>query len=501
MGPKAKGKGKKKVPSQPPQQPAPTNQSASASASAVATPAQGRPPPRDRNSTESGHLPSRESVRLAGLSNVDLLDEEMDLVAKQIEDGEQLQKDLADQHKAAADSLQRKRERLRRLLAVADGAAPSDASADAPARDATDATPAQPAPSRSPAEIEDIRRLSDDATVRQNRARRLESILAMSLPDDLQPFGAQADGPRSAAPDPASRKKPKTTQAAPLSSTAAMSTSASMHDDVFVTGRSLALPSPAAIENIAATYVSERLTFADTRPEYDSPRCVPGSEAAAHALVSNLRVALLNPHPTPGSISWILRHLAAAAPSQIPGINGTLVGHLLHSQAMAADVAFARADALGERVDRQQLNEMLSRSTIDFLTKDGSDPSVFLRHCIRKLQDKQNERSVKLTFLAATAAVPPVQPQPYPVQHTPPGLGFQSAPAPIPPMIGLPDQTYNQRLRRWIRYPRDAMGMVMMSACMLCGQGSLPGSVGHRADQCQATSAQRDQWIQQKIPL
>ena len=90
MGPKRKGGGKKNVPSQ---QPAPTNQSASASASAVATPAQGRPPPRDRDSTGSDRLPSppRESVRLAGLSNTELLDDEMDVVAKQIEDGEKLQ--------------------------------------------------------------------------------------------------------------------------------------------------------------------------------------------------------------------------------------------------------------------------------------------------------------------------------------------------------------------------------------------------------------------------
>ena len=491
------------MPEQQRQQPAPTNQSASASASAVATPAQGRPPPRDRDSTGSDRLPSppRESVRLAGLSNTELLDDEMDVVAKQIEDGEKLQQDLADQHRAAATSLLRDRERLRRLLAVADGAAPSDASADAPARDATGATPAQPAPSRTPAEIEDIRRLSDDATARKVRAQRLEAILAMSLPDDSLPPGAQADGPRSAAADPASRKKPRAAHTASLSSAAAMSNSASMHDDVMVTGRSLALPSQATIETIAADYLSKFLNFADTRPEYDSPPCAPGSEAAAHALVTYLRAALMNPHPTPGTISWILRHGAAAAPSQIPGINGSLVGHLLHSQAMAADAAFLRVDALGERVDRQQLNEMLSRSTIEFLTKDGTDPSVFLRHCIRKLQDKQNERSVKLTFLAGAAASPPVQLQPHAAQSLPPGLGFLPTPAPIPPMVGLPDQTYNQRLRRWIRYPRDAMGMVMMSACMLCGQGSLPGSVGHRADQCQATAAQRDQWIQQKIPL
>jgi hypothetical protein len=68
-------------------------------------------------------------------------------------------------------------------------------------------------------------------------------------------------------------------------------------------------------------------------------------------------------------------------------------------------------------------------------------------------------------------------------------------------MIGLPDQTYSQRLRRWIRYPRDAVHNVIMSACMLCGKGSVPGSIGHRSDQCQAQPAERDQWIRQKIAV
>ena len=69
-------------------------------------------------------------------------------------------------------------------------------------------------------------------------------------------------------------------------------------------------------------------------------------------------------------------------------------------------------------------------------------------------------------------------------------------------MVGLPGQSPSERLRRWIRYPRDATtGAVMMHACMLCGKGSLPSSVGHRADHYQATSQEQVQWTQSMIPV
>ena len=423
----------------------------------------------------------------------------MDEVAKRIEQGEKTWKDLEDRQTRARAAIRSDQERLRRLLAVLDGAALIDPLATAPAHVAPDPAPATDAPTRSPAEVNDVRLLADAATVRNEREKRLNSLLSMHLPDDPQ-RPARTDAPRSAAV-PAGSKRQKAVHEGAQSSAMAMINSAGAHDEVYITGRSMGLPTPAVIEDTAASYLSKYLSFADSRPEYEYVPCAPGSEPSANALVANLRVALQSSHPTPATIAWILRHCAAAAPSLVPGINGSLVGHLLHSWAMEADVALTRTAALGDRVDLLHLNEMLSRTTIDHLARFGTDPSAFIRDSIRKLQDKQNERSVKLSFLAAaTAAVPPVQLQPPPAQHPPPGFSFQSSPAPVPPMVGLPDQTYSQRLRRWIRYPRDA-NMVIMSACMLCGQGSLPGSVGHRSDQCQATAAQRDQWVQQKIPV
>jgi hypothetical protein len=505
MPPKGKGGkgGKKKQPAKKSQQTAPTNQSASAGTAAV-TSAPLRQPPRDRSSSESDRPPSppRGSVLAGSDTSAELLDREMDEVGQQIEQGEKTRKELEERYLAATASLRSDKERLRRLLAVSDGTASIDTLAATPARGLPGDAPAHSAPTRSLAEVDDIRRQADGDAVRKQRDRRLASLLAMPLPDVGQQ-SVRTDVPRPVDADPPSRKKPKAAHGGDQSSTTAWIDAAGIHDDVFVTGRSHALPTQAAIEELAANFISKYLSFADTRPEYDRVPCEPGSEASASALVANLRIALHSSHPTAATIAWILRHCAAAAPSQIPGINGSLVGHLLHSWAMSADVALTRTAALGDRVDHLQLNEMLSRSTIDHLARVGTDPSVFIRHSIRKLQDKQNERSVKQSFLSAAAAtaVPPVLPQPPTAQHPPPGLGFQSSPAPVPPMVGLPDQTYSQRLRRWIRYPRDALHMVIMSACMLCGQGSLPGSVGHRSDQCQATAAQRDQWVQQKIPV
>ncbi len=157
-----------------------------------------------------------------------------------------------------------------------------------------------------------------------------------------------------------------------------------------------------------------------------------------------------------------------------------LVGHLLHTRASATDVAFSRVAALGDRVDHQTASviEMISRQCAEHMADVGTDTSVFVRQCIRTLHVDQNKRTVNQALsssAAAAAAASHAQPQSHIVPPPRPrGLGFQLGPAPVPPMIqvGLPDQTYSQRLRRWVRYPRDAAAVhhVIMSACMLCGK-------------------------------
>ena len=79
-----------------------------------------------------------------------------------------------------------------------------------------------------------------------------------------------------------------------------------LDDDVEFTGRSHALPSPPKVQSLATAYVS---------PEYDAMPAVPGAQAAANALIANLRVALQNHRPAPSTVAWIILQLAAAAPS------------------------------------------------------------------------------------------------------------------------------------------------------------------------------------------
>jgi hypothetical protein len=426
----------------------------------------------------------------------------MDRLAVEIEEAETMQKDLAERHEASVASARKKRERLQLLLdaspVVAQGVTLTGTRApdqSAPAR-----TPASAESTRTPDEVEAIRRSMDAAAVYKERQKRLNQALHMPVP---------ADPPSNVTTvEPPSRKRsrpphhPWETPTNPASYWSSSVTGA-FDNDVEFTGRSQALPSPAELQLLAASYVQSHVSFAEISPEYDAMPAVPGAQAAANALIQNLRVALQNPRPAPSTIAWIIRHLAAAAPSLILGISGSLVGHLLHTWASAADVAFSGVVALGDRVDHTTVLGMVSRQCIEHLAAAGTDPSFFVRQRIRSLLVDQDKRSVKLAFTssaAATANASHAQPQSHPVPP-PPGLNFHSTPAPVPPMIGLPDQTYSQRLRRWIRYPRDAVHNVIMSACMLCGKGSVPGSIGHRSDQCQAQPAERDQWIQQKIAV
>jgi hypothetical protein len=506
MPPKRKGGQEKQADGQS-QQTALTNQPAP-----VITPAQGRQAPRDRSapSEDAGlHSPPGTASLLAGsASSAEILDDEMDELADVIEAAEKTQKHLAEQHEASVAAARKARDRLRLLLGgssvVAHGGTLTDARA--PAQSALTRTPASAESTRSPGEVDDVRLLVDSIAVDKERAKRLSQVLSMSLPT-VHP-------PNETAADPASRKRFRAPQIVvhpwelPTNTASDWTMESAppgpFENEVSITGRSQALPSQGAVDTLAASYVKHHVFFADSSPEYASMPAVHGAQAAADALIANLRVALQNPQPTPGTIAWITRHLAAAAPSLIVGISGSLVGHLLHTRASATDLAFSRVAALGDRVDQLTVLEMISRQCTQHMADAGTDTSVFVRQCIRTLLVDQNKRTVKQAFTSsatAAAAASHAQPQSYLVPPPPPGLGYQSSPAPIPPMIGLPDQTYSQRLRRWIRYPRDSVHNVIMSACMLCGKGSVPGSIGHRSDQCQAQPAERDQWVQQKIAV
>ena len=384
MAPKRKGGNNTQANKQSPQT-APTNPSAPANS--VITPAQGRPAPRDRSApSDDASLqlsPNTMNMVAGSASSAELLDAEMDRLAVEIEAAERTQKELAEQHEASVASARTKRERLQLLLdapVVAQGVTLTGTRA--PVQSAPARTPAIAESTQSLDEVEAIRRSMDAAAVYKERQKRLNQALHMPVP---------ADPPSNVTTvEPPSRKRsrpphhPWETPTNPASYWSSSVTGA-FDNDVEFTGRSQALPSPAELQSLAASYVQSHVSFAEISPEYDAMPAVPGAQAAASALIQNLRVALQNPRPAPSTIAWIIRHLAAAAPSLIVGISGSLVGHLLHTWASAADVAFSGVVALGDRVDHTTVLGMVSCQCVEHMAEAGTDPSVFVRQCIRSL--------------------------------------------------------------------------------------------------------------------
>lgn len=305
------------------------------------------------------------------------------------------------QHQASVDSSRKDRERLRLLLdaepVVAQGATLLDTRA-----------PLQIAPARAPT--------TADSTSRKRTRTPASSVQPGESASDQRAFD----------------------------------------EDVSFTGRSLAIPSQHTVAELAATYVKDHVSFAESRPEYDSMQAVPGAHAVAGALIANLRVALQNHHPTAASISWMIRHLAAAAPSLIVGITGSLVGHLLHTWASATDLAFSHVEALGDRVDHKPIIEMISRQCAEHLGDVGTDPSIFVRQRIRTLQVEQNNsrsearvhpigrccccfpRAASVVPCPASSAGPriPVEPCTHSPDDRPAGPDLLAAPPPLDQIPG-----------------------------------------------------------------
>jgi hypothetical protein len=137
-------------------------------------------------------------------------------------------------------------------------------------------------------------------------------------------------------------------------------------------------------------------------------------------------------------------------------------------------------------------NAVVARKTKTSINDSCSGPrgsSTVLQH--QPLQQLQQQQQIAH---AGVPSSPGAQPPP-------PGLGLAHTSTPFPLMVGLAGQAMSDKFRRWIRYPRDPTGSVMMTACMLCGQGSTPGSVGHRADACGATAQQQEEWINHALPV
>ena len=287
--------------------------------------------------------------------------------------------------------------------------------------------------------------------------------------------------------------------------------------DVTITGSSKAARAPdvsptANASEIAATamkFIKDRFAFAATAIPYTTfPAADGNSRYYEDRLTTNLRIAQQDPEPTPATLTFALGETAQAAGSLIPGVLGERVCALIHNQILGLTGALASiALKMGDAADVATLTRLIVRKVLRHLQNDGSDPAAFVRKELDDLRITADTRLVKHAFAPAAAASPKSQAPQHagvsssPGVQPPPGLGFAQTPTPFPPMHGLPGQTKNEKFRRWIRYPRDSSGNVIMAACMLCGQGSTAGSVGHRADACGATPQQQSDWIDHALPV
>ena len=286
--------------------------------------------------------------------------------------------------------------------------------------------------------------------------------------------------------------------------------------DVSITGSSRAARAPdvsptADESDIAATarkFIRDRFKFAATAIPYTSFPSPDGNRNYEDRLATNLRIALLDSEPNPATLSFALGETAQAAGSLIPGVVGERVCALIHNQIVSLTGALASiALRMGDAADVATLTRLIVRKVLRHLQNEGSDPAAFVRKELDELRITADMRLVKHSFAPAAAASPKSQASQHagvsssPGVQPPPGLGFAQPPTPFPPMSGLAGQTKNEKFRRWIRYPRDSSGNVIMAACMLCGQGSTAGSVGHRADACGATPQQQSDWINHALPV
>ena len=279
--------------------------------------------------------------------------------------------------------------------------------------------------------------------------------------------------------------------------------------DVIVTGHSKPAPAPSNLAVVAAdtaAFISTRVSFAkDADPYASYPAVATERQSAENELTRHLRTAMQDAHPTAGTLHYVLSHCAQAALFLIGGIEGERVSARIFAQAQALSTALTSiGSTFAGEMDTVAISKLLCCELLRHLAVDGTDPAAYVRKRLLELCIEAERRVVKQVLGASATARPQAySPHGIPMSPTPkpPGLGFAHLKQPVPPMVGLPGQNVSDRLNRWIRYPREANRVVNMSACMLCGKGSTPGSIGHRSDACGATDQEQILWIQQAIPV
>ena len=256
----------------------------------------------------------------------------------------------------------------------------------------------------------------------------------------------------------------------------------------------------------AADFVQSRFKFAATATPYTSYPSDGITRYFEDRLTAQLQLALHDPDPGPVTLSVALGETAQAAKCLIQGVLGERVSAEIHSQVLNLSNALACiALKMGDATDVPALVKLVIRKVLRHLQNDGTDPAAFVRKELEDLRIAADMRLVKHSFAGAGAyksrAPPHASTLSSPNAQLPPSLSFAHTSAPFPPMVGVAGQSKSDKFRRWVRYPRDAQGSVMMGACMLCGQGSTQGSTGHRSNLCTATAQQQEEWINHAIPV
>ena len=123
---------------------------------------------------------------------------------------------------------------------------------------------------------------------------------------------------------------------------------------------------------------------------------------------------------------------------------------------------------------------------------DFFNPLELLQSSVKRVTAAQSNRLVKLqvaasaqrAFASSTGSASPA------------GSGNFQARIPPPPGLGfpLPGKRHFRLLNKKGRFPTNR------DACVLCGKGELPGSQGHRAEDCGATDAEVENWVERAIP-
>jgi hypothetical protein len=131
-----------------------------------------------------------------------------------------------------------------------------------------------------------------------------------------------------------------------------------------------------------------------------------------------------------------------------------------------------------------------TRASLDIL-------EILERFCAFTLlagNQKQIVRSALTGTVQSPAAPAAYQHRQYP-QFLDPGHQQMQSPAPVPPPVGPHSHgslTNGRVMLRGLqvvgRYPASR------DSCALCGKGTAPGAIGHRAVECQATKEEKDNW-------